>query len=508
MDYLVEMRNITKKFSGITVLDDVHFNLLPGEVHILLGENGAGKSTLTKLISGVYTPTSGEIIIKGDNYSKLTPQESQKRGISVIYQELSVIDELTITENIFVGRLLTKKILGKSFVDFKEMRIQAEKLLKAIGLNRDPSDLVGDLKISEKQQVEIIKAISSNANIIIMDEPTSSLTTEEVKNLFKIIHSLKEKGIGIIYISHKLRELKEIGDRVTVLKDGKWVGTKNLGEIEIKDLVSMMVGRELDAKFVNTDLKIGQESEVFFEVKGLTRADNKVQNIDFKLYKGEVLGFAGLIGSGRTELMQALFGVDKIKTGEIYLKGKKIVNKTPYQAIKQGMALITESRRETGFFHNFAIWNNISIVSSLKKSRLRGIWGWIEEGKEKEGAQAQKKLLNIKCETIDQNIMELSGGNQQKVLIGKWMSAGSELFIFDEPTRGIDVGAKAEIYCIINKIVQEGKGIIIVSSELPELLAICNRIIVFSEGRIAGELSHEEATEEKIISYATTKIKE
>ena len=505
MDYLIELRNITKKFSGVSVLEDVNFNLLPGEVHILLGENGAGKSTLTKMISGVYTPTSGEIMIKGKHYSRLTPQESQKIGVSVIYQELSVINELTIAENIFTGRLLKKRVLGKSFVDFKEMSIIAEKLMETIGLSRDPSDIVGNLKISEKQQVEIIKAISSNSKIIIMDEPTSSLTTEEVKNLFKIIRNLKKNGVGVIYISHKLKEIKEIGDRVTVLKDGKWVGTKNVDEVEIQDLVGMMVGRKVGTKFVNTDLCINEDSEVAFEVKNLTRADNKVQNASFKLFRGEVLGFAGLIGSGRTELMQAIFGADQFKSGEIYLNGKRIKNKTPYYAIKQGIALVTESRRETGLFHNFEIWKNISIVSSLKDSHLKGIWGWIKESKERKSAQAQIDLLNIKCKTLEQNIMELSGGNQQKVLIGKWISAGSELFIFDEPTRGIDVGAKSEIYSIINKLVQSGKSVIIVSSELPELLAICNRIIVFCEGKISGELSCEEATEEKIISYAMTK---
>ena len=499
------MKNIKKVFPGVVALEDINFELLSGEVHVLLGENGAGKSTLMKILSGIYEPTSGSIIFGEKEYTKLTPKDSAENKISIIYQELSVIDELSIAENIFVGKLPTKRKMGMRVIDYTYINQKTKELLKRVGLNRNPSTLVGDLPISEKQQVEIAKSLASDAKIIIMDEPTSSLTDEEVKHLFAIIKQLKSEGVGIVYISHKLKELKVIGDRVTILKDGKAVGTKEIKDVANTDeLVSMMVGRQVQAKYLQkTEDKA---SEVILKVESLTRKDKKVQDINFDLNKGEILGFAGLVGSGRTELMNAIYGTTPIKSGEITLFGKKLNIKNPYQAVKKGLAFITEDRRDSGFFHNFEIWKMLSITPLLKKSKLGGIWGQVNKRSEIDMANEQKNVLNVKASSVHQNITELSGGNQQKVIIGKWLAAKANLFIFDEPTRGIDIGAKSEIYQIMRKLAEEGKGILMISSELPELLAVCDRIAVFHEGKIVRIFSNEEATEEKIILAATAGV--
>lgn len=504
MSYLVEMKNISKSFSGIYALKDINFNLLPGEVHVLLGENGAGKSTLMKILSGIYEPTSGTIILGNNEYKKLSPKESSSYGISIIYQELSVIDALSIEENIFVGKIPTKKSFGMSVVNYDYMRAKTKELLNRVGLKKDTATIVGELSISEKQQVEIAKALAVNSKVIIMDEPTSSLTAEETNNLFKIINQLKAEKVGIVYISHKLKEIKEIGDRVTILKDGTYVGTREVKDVQVEDLVTMMVGRELKSKYLNASHDQQGSNETIFEVKNITRKDNRVKDVSFNLKKGEILGFSGLIGAGRSELMNAIFGADKISNGEIYLYGKKIVVKNPYDAIKKGLALITENRRETGFFHNFEIAENISIVPFIKNSKLSGIWGLVNKDNEIKYSNEEKKALNIKCSSIHQNITELSGGNQQKVIIGKWLAADSKIFIFDEPTKGIDVGAKSEIYTIMRKLADEGKGIIMVSSELPELLSVCDRIAVFKDGQIKTIFNSDEATEENIMLAATT----
>lgn len=502
MEPLVEMKGITKKFAGVTALDNIHFDIRSGEVHILLGENGAGKSTLMKILSGIYEPTEGTIILSGKEYSKLTPTDSANNKISIIYQELSLIDELSIAENIFVGKLPTKKMMGLSVVDYTIINNRTRELLKRVGLQRDPTTLVGEIPISEKQQVEIAKALAADARVIIMDEPTSSLTTGEVEKLFAIIKQLQQEGVGIVYISHKMKEIKAIGDRVTVLKDGKYVATRDIKDVTTDQLVSMMVGREVGGKYLCEAESADQD--VIFEVRNLTRKDKAVKNISFQLKKGEIVGFAGLIGSGRTELMNAIFGASEIESGEVYLFGEKLNLNNPYEAVKKGMALITENRRETGFFHNFEIWKNISISSLIRRSKWGGVWGLVNKSEEMRLAEEQKKILNIKCSSIEQNITELSGGNQQKVIIGKWLSAQARLMIFDEPTRGIDVGAKSEIYQIMRKLAMEGKGVLMVSSELPELLSICDRIIVFKDGQLKATFTNEEATEEKIMLAATS----
>ena len=500
---LVEMKKISKKFGVVRALDDISFKVEKGKVHILLGENGAGKSTLMKILSGVYKPSSGSIILNGKEYAELTPFISSENKISIIYQELSVINELSILENLFIGKLPTKKSMGIfSMVDFKYMKKIAKNILDKIGLKREPETLVENLTIGEKQQVEIAKALVSNADIIIMDEPTTSLTESEVNNLFRIIRQLKSEGKGIVYISHKLKELKEIGDIVTVLKDGKSVGTFGVNEVEIKDLIRMMVGREVKLRYDSSNIKLNRD-EVIFEVKNLNRTDNKIKDVSFKINKGEILGFAGLVGSGRSELMEAIFGVVPIKSGEIVMYGKHSIPKNEYNSIKS-MGFITENRRETGFFHNFDIKENISIVPFIKSSKCRGILGFLNNEVEKEYAVKSKRQLNIKCDSINQNICELSGGNQQKVILSKWMMANSDLMIFDEPTKGIDIGSKSEIYTIIRELSDDGKIIMMVSSELPELLAVCDKIAVFKNGRIVDILPIKEATEEKIMKLLTS----
>lgn len=504
MQNLVEMTGITKKFPGVTALDNISLDLRPGEVHLLLGENGAGKSTLMKILSGVYTPTSGSITVGGKTYSELTPQLSQENRIAVIYQELSVIDELTIAENLFVGKLPVKKIGFFSVLDRKTMLQRAEQLLKRVGLNRSPLTEVSQLSISEKQQVEIAKALARDAKILVMDEPTSSLSNEEVRQLFDIIRSLNTEGVGIFYISHKLSETREIGDRLTVLKDGKRVTTMDMSDVKDEQhIVSLMVGRELMQESLrNPDHEKVMSSPIALKVEDLTRRDRKVNHVSFEVHSGEILGFAGLVGSGRTELMNAIFGAEKMESGKITLYGEEIHPHSPYESIKRNMAFITESRRETGFFDNFDIQKNIITVSDIKRTRLGGLLGMVSPKRSKAVAEKQRENLGLRCTGVDQLVASLSGGNQQKVIVGKWLASQANLMIFDEPTRGIDVGAKSEIYHIMRRLADDGKAILMVSSELPELLTMCDRIVVFSKGKIAGTFNGEDATEENIMALA------
>ena len=502
MEYLVEMNHITMEFPGVKALDDVHFDLKPGEVHVLLGENGAGKSTLVKMLSGVNRPTKGEIKIGNKTFSYLTPEDSANCKIAIIYQELSVVNELSISENMFIGKLPKKGIGPFTVVDYGKMREAARNAMARIGLKEDPNKLVQDISISEKQQVEIAKALSTDARIIIMDEPTSSLSIEETENLFQIIRSLKTQGIGIIYISHKLSEIKEIGDRVTVLKDGKVTGTVDVRTIETEDLIPMMVGRKVKNDFTRTDGIDSNKEPVIFEVKNLTRRDGTCRNISFQLHRGEILGFAGLIGAGRSECMEGIFGAKPISSGEVYLNGKLLHIKNPYSALKQGIAMVTENRRETGFFDNFPIWKEVAVETSLKRSKAGGFTGMVHEAEEREAADRETKRLNTKCSGIDQMTVNLSGGNQQKVIISKWLAVDSDVFIFDEPTKGIDVGAKSEIYQIMRDLAEQGTGVIMVSSEMPELISTCDRVIVFREGEISATFDHSEVTEEKIMRNA------
>lgn len=504
MEVLVEMQGVVKKFPGVTALRDISFDVRAGEVHVLLGENGAGKSTLMKILSGVYQPTEGIIRIGDREFTKLTPKDSTENGIRVIYQELSVINELSIQENLFVGRLPMKRAGFIPVVDYAEMYRRTKELLEKVGLKRDPKTLVEELSISEKQQVEIAKALASDSKVIIMDEPTTSLTSEEVRALFQIIRNLKAEGKGIVFISHKLGEIIEIGDRVTVLKDGVYVGTRSVKGVTADDLVTMMVGRQVQKNYQHPDAPQTYENEeVLFEVENLSRADGKVKNVSFRLHRGEILGFSGLVGSGRSELMNSIFGAEPKSEGRILIKGKEVKIKNPYSAIRNGLAMVTENRRETGFFHNFDIKQNISILPFIKTSKGGGTVGLISRAFEKDCAETEKRDLNIKCASVDQNITELSGGNQQKVILGKWVAAESKIIIFDEPTKGIDIGSKSEIYALMRALADAGKGVLVVSSELPELLAVCDTIAVFREGKIVKVFPHREATEEKIILAST-----
>ena len=502
METLVSVQDIVKRFPGTVALQDVSFDVKAGEVHVLLGENGAGKSTLMKILGGIYEPTSGSITFGDTRYEKLTPTQSAEHGVRVIFQELSVIDYLSIEENLFVGKIPTVRRFGISVVDRALMNAKAREVLARVGLRRHPRTLVGDLSISEKQQVEIAKALASDARLIIMDEPTSSLTDEEVGHLFNVIGELKRNGVGIVYISHKLKEIPIVGDRVSVLKDGKYVGTYDAKSTSTDKLVSYMVGREIvHGRPDSTEV---ERARIVFSVRNLSSKDGRVRDVSFDLHRGEILGFAGLIGSGRSELMETIFGVRSRSTGELFLNGKPIDIESPYQAVKRGLAFVTEDRRNTGFFHNFSIEENISIVPFLRDTRRALSLSLIDRAKEKRFGREYRERLRIRCASTTQNITELSGGNQQKAIIAKWLAAGCDLMIFDEPTRGIDIGAKSEIYQIMRELATAGKGILMVSSELPELLGVCDRIVVYKEGRIASILDNRDATEENIMQVATS----
>lgn len=504
MNPIVRMENITKRFPGVTALDNISFDILPGEVHILLGENGAGKSTLMKILSGAYEPDEGKIFINGKEHSKLTPKESKDSGISIIYQELSVINELSIQENIFLGNLIKKKSMGVKVIDNAAMCTKTQELLKNIDLQKDPTDLVGGLNISEKQMVEIAKSVAFNSQVIVMDEPTSSLTEEEIEHLFKIIEKLKSEGKGVVYISHKLKEIMRIGDRVSVLKDGTYVGTHFIKDVTIDQLVTMMVGREVKERFQsNCEF---ENNEIIFEAKGLTDKVGFINNVSFTLHKGEVLGFSGLIGAGRSETMSLIYGATPKKSGEVVLNGEFLEIKNPYDALKKGIGLVTENRRETGFFHNFSIKRNISIAKQLENTKLGGLWGLIDFKDENKTAHEQQIKMQIKAASLEQSITQLSGGNQQKVILGKWLAADVKLLILDEPTKGIDVGTKSEIYKLIRQLAKEGIGVIVVSSELPELLAVTDRIIVMNTGKITADIKTKDATEELLVRAATIEV--
>ncbi|EHL14381.1 hypothetical protein HMPREF9624_01561 [Oribacterium asaccharolyticum ACB7] len=498
---IVEMRNINKSFPGVKALSNISFSVKPGEVHVLLGENGAGKSTLMKVLSGVYHPDSGSIVLNGVEHSKLNPRLSREGGISIIYQELSVVNWLDIRENIFMGRMQSKKLGPVSTIDYAKLNQDTKKLLKQVNLDKyEPNKMASELSISEKQMLEIAKAISFDAKCIVMDEPTSSLTESEVKKLFEIIRDLKSKGIGIVFISHKLSEIKEIGDRISILKDGNYVGTWNVSDLSEEDMVRLMVGRELEKSYQEGH---GSFGEVVFEVKNLSRKDGKVRDFHMQVRKGEIVGLSGLVGAGRSEAMEAIFGAVPKTSGEILLEGKRLTIHTPYDALKNGIGLVTENRRETGFFQNFSNKRNISIASLLKKSKFGGVCGLIQEKNEKEMAEKAKLDLQIKWAGDAQLTKNLSGGNQQKVILGKWISAGVKVLIFDEPTKGIDVGTKSEIYKMMRRLAENGIIVIVVSSEMPELLAVCDRIMVMAEGKVRGEFDITEATEEKLAMLAT-----
>jgi D-allose transport system ATP-binding protein len=502
---VLRVTNVTKEFPGTIALDSVSFDLYEGEVHALVGENGAGKSTLMKILSGAYSPTTGEIEFGGQTYTGFTPKQSAALGISIIYQELSLINVLTIAENLFLGRLPHKTIAGMKFFDNKKLDEMVKTYLQRVGLELSGNVFVEDLKISQKQLVEIAKALSLEARILIMDEPTTSLAASEIELLWKLVKDLTNHGVSVILISHNIKEVLKIADRITVLKDGKIMGTKNVKDITIDEVVNLMVGKELKFKYsdVRKYHKGYQTNDTpVLEVKNLT-AKERAREINFKVYEKEIVGFFGLIGAGRTDVMRAIFGADGYKSGELYLRGQKLEFANPYAALKYGIGLVPENRREEGIINVFSIWQNMSLPFLQKQSSAQGLIGRTNPNVEKDISSKYRDLLKVKCTSIEQSIGELSGGNQQKVVIGKWLASDSDLVIFDEPTKGIDVGAKSDIYQIILDLAASGKTIMVISSEYEELLSICSRIYVLREGKIVAEYPIDSANEENLLYSAT-----
>lgn len=491
----LQMKHITKRFPGVLALNDVQFTLRRGEVHALLGENGAGKSTLMKILSGVYQPDEGEIIFEDKPVSFSDPLSAQNVGITIIHQEFNLFPELTVEENIFIGREFCKK--NRWRLDEKQQRQATIEILQKLNLAIKPDTLVADLTVAQQQMVEIAKAISVNARILIMDEPTAALTETEIESLFRVTRLLKEQGTGIVYISHRLEELALIADRATVMRDGQYISTVDYECVKISDLIAMMVGRDLGNIYPRREAL--QQRIPVLEVNGLTRK-GVLNDINFTLYRGEILGFAGLMGAGRTELARAIFGADSIDSGTLKLNGKETVIKDISDAIQQGISYLTKDRKKEGLALNLSVERNIMLGNYPEYSDR---FGNIDSRRCQQTSEEQVKALRIKTPNLEQAALNLSGGNQQKIIIARWVCKDTDILIFDEPTRGIDVGAKLEIYELMNRLVAKGKSIIMISSELPEVLGMCDRILVMRSGRITGELSAKEATQEKIMQYAT-----
>lgn len=491
---ILKMRGISKSFPGVKALQKVNLEIYKGEVHALLGENGAGKSTLLKILAGAYSRDEGDIEIDGQIIDVLDPKIAEELGISIIYQEFSTLPYLSIAENIFLGRQ-PQKMQGKGLIDWEKCNEESKKLLMRVGLTIDPKIPVSKLKVAEQQMVEIAKALSKNAKIIVMDEPTSPLTQREIDNLFQIIRDLKRQGVTIIYVSHRLVEIKEICDRITVLRDGFNVGEAATTDITIQDMIRMMVGRNLIDMFPKSNAIIGDK---ILQVEHLCTTE-KLRDISFYVRKGEILGISGLVGAGRTELARAVFGADSITEGVIKIDGKIVSINNPEEAISYGMGLVPEDRKRQGLVLMMNVKNNTTLASlgnflKFGKLRLR---------KEEMVTLEFIDKLRIVTPGIFEETKNLSGGNQQKVVLSKWLCANCSLLIIDEPTRGIDVGAKIEIYELMNELVRAGIGIVMISSELPELIGVCDRVLVMHEGKITGELSREDFSEEVIMSYAT-----
>lgn len=487
---LLKMEHIHKRFPGVYALRDVQLELLPGEVHAILGENGAGKSTLIKILGGIYTKEKGEIYIDGQEVNISSVDDARAAGVSVIHQELVLVPYLSIAENIFLGREPKKK---SGLLDRDRMIREAKKALADFGLSLSPETVIADLNIAQQQMVEIVKAISFNAKIIVMDEPTSSLADKEVEVLFESVRRLTARGIGIIYISHRMSELGQIADRVTVMRDGEYVGTKVVKDVTTDELITMMVGRSLSRYYTRT---FNECTENVLEVKGL--CSNKVHDVNFDLKKGEILGFAGLIGAGRSETMKAIFGIDKVTAGSALLNGQELRGKKTKEIMQFGIGLVPEDRRAEGIFPEMSIKFNITL--KVLQEFMKG--AHVDYPKEDSISDAFTSRLAVKAPSSETPIRSLSGGNQQKVIFGSWLAMNPKVIILDEPTRGIDVGAKSEIYTIMNELAREGVSIIMVSSDLPEVLNMSDRIAVMSGGTITAILDRTEATQEKIMQNA------
>lgn len=494
---LLEVRGITKEFPGVRSLNNVSLEVKKGEVHVLAGENGAGKSTLVNIISGVYQPDAGDIILEGRKVSLQCPRDALKAGIGMIYQELSLVPQMTVAENIFLGREPAKRF---GILDKRRLVYEAENLLQEVGVRLSPSERIGNLGIGKRQIVEVIKGVSRDLRLLIMDEPTSALTTEEVSVLFSLLGRVKERGIAIIYISHRLNEIFQIADRVTVLRNGEVVGTQNARELDETKLVAMMTGKHINHLFPKIEQEGRVHGETTLEVKGLTKK-GFFDNISFKIKKGEILGIVGLMGAGRTEILETLYGLRQPDRGEIYLHGKQLIINSPRDALRNGLILCPEDRKTKGLNLVGSVRDNITLAALGQYCTL----GVIRKAREKNVAEGEIKKFNIRTPSINQIVKFLSGGNQQKIVFSKYLLLNASVVMLDEPTRGIDVGAKSEIYSIISWLAQEGKSIIFVSSEIEEVIGLSDRIIVLFEGRIVGEFQKEEFDEQKIMLYATGK---
>ena len=493
LKYVLEMENITKEFPGVKALDNVQLKLKPGTVHALMGENGAGKSTLMKCLFGIYEKNSGKILLDGVEVNFKSTKEALENGVSMVHQELNQVLQRNVLDNIWLGRYPMKGF----FVDEKKMYNDTINIFKDLDIKVDPRKKVADLPIAERQMIEIAKAVSYKSKVIVMDEPTSSLTEKEVDHLFKIIKKLKESGVGIIYISHKMEEIKMISDEITILRDGKWISTNDVSKISTEQIISMMVGRDLTERFPKKD---NTAKEMMLEVKNLTALNQpSIQDVSFELYKGEILGIAGLVGSKRTEIVETIFGMRPKEHGEIILNGKTVKNRNPEEAIKNGFALVTEERRSTGIFSMLDIAFN-SVISNL--DRYKNKFRLLKNKDIEKDTKWIVDSMRVKTPSYSTKIGSLSGGNQQKVIIGRWLLTEPEVLMLDEPTRGIDVLAKYEIYQLMIDLAKKDKGIIMISSEMPELLGVTDRILVMSNGRVAGIVKTSETNQEEIMELS------
>ena len=491
---VVSIRHLSKAFSGVVALEDCQFDLLPGEVHALMGENGAGKSTLMKILAGIYRKDAGEILLDGRPVEIDSPHAAQAHGIGIIHQELNLMNHLSAAQNMFIGREPRGR-LGL-FLDENALNAQARRIFDTMHLQLDPRVLVETLSVAKQQMVEIAKALSFDSRVLIMDEPTAALNNAEVAELFRMIRQLKARGVGIVYISHKMDELQQIADRVSVMRDGRYIGTVPMAGTRLDRIISMMVGRELIDAVNRAPDTSGNETAL--EVRHLNRGA-AVRDVSFSVRKGEILGFAGLMGAGRTEVARAIFGADRIDSGEIRVHGRQVAIRTPEQAVAQGLGYLSEDRKHFGLVTGLDVETNI-VLSSMKRFLKLG---FVDSAATRTAAQGYVRQLQIKTPTVDQLVRLLSGGNQQKIVIAKWLLRDCDILFFDEPTRGIDVGAKSEIYKLLNALAEQGKAIVMISSELPEILRMSHRIVVMCEGRTTGELPGRGATQEAIMQLAT-----
>ena len=492
-DLILSMKGITKSFSGVAALKNAALDLKAGEVVALMGENGAGKSTLMKILTGIYSKDSGEIQYMGQEVCFKGPAESEEAGISIVHQELNMMNDLTVAQNLFIGR----EEMNGFLIDDKKMNEKARELFKVLKIDINPAEKIGNLTVGKQQMVEIAKAISSKAKVIIFDEPTAALTDSEIEELFKVIRDLKKQGTGMVYISHRMDEINVISDRVIVMRDGEYVGTLITKECSKDDIIKLMVGRAIFGE-PKTASNVAKDAPVVLKCENLNRG-KAVKDVSFELRKGEILGFSGLMGAGRTEVARLIFGADKKDSGKIFINGKEVSINTPQDAVAQGIGYLSEDRKRYGLIVDKSVEEN-TVISSLNDF-VKGFF--IDKAKSKEVSQKYVESLKTKTPSVSQLVKKLSGGNQQKVVIAKWLVRNSDILIFDEPTRGIDVGAKSEIYALMERLAKEGKSIIMISSELPEVLRMSDRVIVMCEGRITGILDIAEANQEVIMQSAT-----